>query len=937
MKELESMSHQRINLRLRKPSLDSKCLVALISFFATAFLMLVLFFFHGIDPFGNTLVLMSDLKAQYAPNLFFLKNHLSDINWDNFLSSFSYSSALSLGKNVMATMGYYTMSPFNLLVFFFNSAFANQLVILLMVLKLSFAAAFMSVLICERNPGKNGIWPVVFSVCYSFSSFAITFLFNIIWLDGYLLLPLLLFLIERFIVNKKTLGIWITLVVLFVSNYYIAYMVGIFSFFYLVVRLIENDAFKEAKQAMKQLGKFILVAVLSALSVSALLLPVGIDTIKNADVTSQAGGVNLVSFSLIDIVDQLFCGSTMDFSDLANNLPIVFCGIIVTLFIVMYFVSSEFKGRIRKIRAICMIAIYFIFAIFYLDITMQAFDMPNWFNHRYSFVFVPFFILIAYEVFKKIKTISRQDIYKSFGIVLVLLFVAQSFGEMKDDDAVFITNFLVLVAYFLLILGLQKQKWPNQLRNMPKIVPFIMILIILFEIVGMNTKLSSQFSTYYGGCEADAYSESVLAIDEFTESVDNTDYGHRFEVEASTIWDDNYYAEDGYSQYCDFNGITTFDSSSNKAMVRFLKQLGYMVNYNYFACDYSLVMPTTDAFFSVGLLSSYQDYSLARHIIDDSYTGDFALYMNYNILPLGFAVDNGASDFNFYQLETSVNDKNYFAFQEAWYASMFPEGFDDGFFNYYSEEDTGEPVLTNAFVSDSNLMDNDVFEDSLGLEDMSEYDEVCQTLYRQTDSCPIMIEYEFDAIDNSELYMNVSLPSRSPNCQIYVNDELMYDIAGHSFYSQIFRLGQFEEGETVNVRIEFDSKSATVVSVNFASFDIERFNTSFESINQSEVVLLEDNGGNYVFETNLAEGHEMITTIPYENGWTMYVDGKETEIKVYQNAFIGADVGEGTHTVELVFVAPGLKVGIACSACGVVASIAFFVVEQVRKRKQNKT
>ena len=78
----------------------------------------------------------------------------------------------------------------------------------------------------------------------------------------------------------------------------------------------------------------------------------------------------------------------------------------------------------------------------------------------------------------------------------------------------------------------------------------------------------------------------------------------------------------------------------------------------------------------------------------------------------------------------------------------------------------------------------------------------------------------------------------------------------------------------------------------------------------------------------------VITTVPYEKGWTLLIDGKETEIIPYQNAFIAFDVPSGTHTCELKFIAPGFKAGAAVSCVGLLGMIAFVIVDR-KKKKEN--
>jgi len=76
------------------------------------------------------------------------------------------------------------------------------------------------------------------------------------------------------------------------------------------------------------------------------------------------------------------------------------------------------------------------------------------------------------------------------------------------------------------------------------------------------------------------------------------------------------------------------------------------------------------------------------------------------------------------------------------------------------------------------------------------------------------------------------------------------------------------------------------------------------------------------------------TTVPYEQGWTLYVDGEEAEITPWQDAFIAVDNLEaGTHTIEMKFVPGGFKLGAAISLGGLLLFILMIFLENYFKNK----
>ena len=56
-------------------------------------------------------------------------------------------------------------------------------------------------------------------------------------------------------------------------------------------------------------------------------------------------------------------------------------------------------------------------------------------------------------------------------------------------------------------------------------------------------------------------------------------------------------------------------------------------------------------------------------------------------------------------------------------------------------------------------------------------------------------------------------------------------------------------------------------------------------------------------------GGVLMTSIPYDPGWSITVDGVKTEITEVKDTFIGVPLEPGTHTVEMHYMPQGLRPG----------------------------
>ena len=65
------------------------------------------------------------------------------------------------------------------------------------------------------------------------------------------------------------------------------------------------------------------------------------------------------------------------------------------------------------------------------------------------------------------------------------------------------------------------------------------------------------------------------------------------------------------------------------------------------------------------------------------------------------------------------------------------------------------------------------------------------------------------------------------------------------------------------------------------------------------------------------------TTIPYDKGFSVYVDGQKIDYFMTDNAFLGFSLSSGHHIIKLVYHAPLIKVGKYTSLLGLVLFLIF--------------
>ena len=67
-------------------------------------------------------------------------------------------------------------------------------------------------------------------------------------------------------------------------------------------------------------------------------------------------------------------------------------------------------------------------------------------------------------------------------------------------------------------------------------------------------------------------------------------------------------------------------------------------------------------------------------------------------------------------------------------------------------------------------------------------------------------------------------------------------------------------------------------------------------------------------------------SIPYDKGWSAYVDGKKTElIPVIDHTFMALKLEEGEHDIVLEYSVPGGREGIYLTICGIIMLIVLTI------------
>lgn len=146
-------------------------------------------------------------------------------------------------------------------------------------------------------------------------------------------------------------------------------------------------------------------------------------------------------------------------------------------------------------------------------------------------------------------------------------------------------------------------------------------------------------------------------------------------------------------------------------------------------------------------------------------------------------------------------------------------------------------------------------------------------------------------------------------------------------------LGELKAGQTIRIKNGSDDDETPEIRI-----DIYRMNT--EALSETLAVLSEQSMENVTYDSDSVYGEitltsagRVILSVPAEAGWTVTVNGEETEPQTFGGALIALDLEPGEYTIELEYTAQGSGAGIAVSAVSLILSAAWIAVSVRRKRR----
>lgn len=853
--------------------------ICLLAFGVPFLIMCIAFQSLGIYPFGDQQILVYDAWHQYYP--FMAELHRKIRSGESLL----YSWRMGLGSGFLPVIAYYLASPLNLLLILVPQSILREVFTLFVLVKIGLSGAFCSYVLCKTGKRKDYA-VVIFSTLYALCSWMTGYYWNIMWLDTFAVFPLVALGIEKLVKEKKYRLYTISLAIAIVANYYIGLMVCIFTALYFFTWCVIQKS--GIRDLLSDLGRIIGYSILSITMSSIVLIPSVISlqsTYKNDN-----GPTSLeVTRGWIETLENTFAYVEPTYY---GGLPNLYCGVLCVIFLFVFYRVSRITVREKIVYTVLLLFLFISTNINVLNFAWHGFHVPNSLPDRFTFILSFLMVILAYRAYDGMEDLKKTDfILIAIGSLLYYLVIfidkmnryaiANDYDSFLDtylfDEVDFMPflgkNFLLIAAYLVILFLFV---WKLLSKKMAAVMFAVVVALELVPTVVTGTEAVQS-------TDRASYPDKYAEVQKLLENLDQTDSEKFYRTEFTSDFTLN------TALLYDFNGVSAFTSTANVAITDILENLGISAWQAGIRFYYQNSTPVNNMFLNLKyLISRGSEVVNKEYLSRISKIHDVSLYENQAYLPAGFMVQNEMKDFKF-EGETAFDKQN-----NLLRAATGIEG------NVFENLD---------FVSTDHM--------NLNVPEVSPGFYYYEPTEDADPSIAGMCRFNFEMPEDGCAYVYMDLGDADEVTVQSYSETTTYNIGR----ANIFPAGTYKKGDIFTVSAAVPASTTGNVTIYAAVFKQDVFDKAYEILNDETMKITSCRSGQMTGEITAKQDGLLYTSLPYEAGWNVYVDGKKADMELIDNAFMSVNLSEGNHKVEFKYRPVHVYLAIFLSAGSIVVFI----------------
>jgi len=716
--------------------------------------------FNGYYPFGDRSVAWCDMEQQYIPLLLELKK----------------GSVLSGGGGGMSFWGvffFFVSSPLSFLVFLTKAENVIYLVNILTAIKFGLCALTFSIYLKYDSVDIKPEFNVLLSLMYAYSGYNIMYYQNSMWLDIVYMFPIFMIAFRELIKNGRTMPYIICISVIVYLNYYISYMIVLFTIISSCFLLVNECAKRERR---KNSMKFMISSFVAAL----ITAPVWLVSLLQVIESGRIG---------LDYEDGItgFFENWLDKYCLLSSVSVV----IFALFIMLR--ENEFfsHGICRFYRQITVVLIVGAF----IDPVNKMWHTGNYqaYSLRYGFIIIFMCLASAGKYISELREVRKSDkktivICSAFTLVYVTAVILIDSSKLNSyvsglhisgENGVIIVSFgvIALTVNIFTVLSFKQRQITS------KILSAVMGTIFVFE--------------------------TIFSLNVYMKNAPDVTARYKFTTELSDkINDKGFYRVKSQKRYfypnmlegMGYNTMSHYTSLTDKDFMTAMKRMGYSSYWMDVSSNGGTLI--TDAFL------------MNKYII--SVIGDF----------IGKGVYSSVNPLKVY-----INDD---IFEGAFISDVSPEEF--GEYSSSDRMEFSQLLCSKILKSDNIISKIEDFSTENLEIDYSDGVYKLHRASDEDSSISYTVQVDRDKVFYFDVFGNYSanLAEKYYNsCDIYVNGELIEESYPSKKMNGIVNIGKFRN-QTVEVKINI-RKDFEAENFGLYIFDTYEFQNNLQSVNTAHI------------------------------------------------------------------------------------------------------
>ena len=146
----------------------------------------------------------------------------------------------------------------------------------------------------------------------------------------------------------------------------------------------------------------------------------------------------------------------------------------------------------------------------------------------------------------------------------------------------------------------------------------------------------------------------------------------------------------------------------------------------------------------------------------------------------------------------------------------------------------------------------------------------------------------------------------------------------------LLELGSLVAGNQITLTSQTDGQDMKCEVYRFSD---EAMISLYEKLNKTPLKLTSWEDTKLAGTVNAAERGVLFTSIPYETGWTVKIDGEVAETEKIFEAFLSVDIPAGEHEITFEYFPAGLKPGIIITLASIAILAMLFIVDRIMERR----